>query len=100
MIAKAKNIIANRIITNIFNNKGKIVSKLNTSILVIKSLLVIYQYVGHILDICTTNSGINSSGTKHPHIKLDPSATTLVIPFIESLFFRIVPVKKPSPKAA
>ena len=77
-----------------FMKKGFKLSKLNSSNLLIVSLLLIKQNDGKIWAIFNTNGGKNSECTKAPQRKLEPSAITLMIPLIASLFWTIFTRRK------
>lgn len=86
-------------IMSIFNRIGVIVSKLNLSSVFNNSFVLIYQYDGRIWAIFKTESGNSSIGTKAPHKKQLPRATTLTIPLIAFLLFMAFPIKKAIDKA-
>ena len=58
------------------------------------SFVWIYQYAGSPFAIFKTNSGKYSAGTKAPHKKADPRATTFTIPFTAFLFLTNVVITK------
>ena len=85
--------------TPLFIINGFIESKLNTSIVFIKLFELMNQYDGRIWATFKTLVGKNSVGTNDPHKKLLPKATTFTMPFIASLLFIKLPIKKAMVKA-
>lgn len=81
-------------ITPLFIIRGFSDSKLNTSIVLIRLFEFINQYDGKTWAIFKTVVGKNSAGTNDPHKKLLPKAITFTMPFIASLLFIKLPIKK------